>query len=165
MLDWSIEQKDYPVAIKVPGGKLISDGKTALKDFSRLNTYEITEKGSNVAIIGLGGFYHLGKEVAILLKESTGINATIVNPYYITGLDENTLNGLKENHKVVITLEDGFLDGGFGQKISGFYGNTDMKVLNYGIKTEFLDRYNLEEVLKDNHLTPKQIVEDIKEVL
>lgn len=165
MLDWSIEQKDYPVAIKVPGGKLISDGKTALKDFSRLNTYEITERGSDVAIIGLGAFYHLGREVATLLKETTGIAATVINPYYITGLDEKTLNGLKKNHFAVITLEDGFLDGGFGQKISGFYGNTDMKVLNYGIKTEFLDRYNLEKVLRDNHLTPKQIVEDIKENL
>ena len=102
---------------------------------------------------------------ACRLKESTGIEATIINPYYITGLDEAMLEDLKANHDVVITLEDGILDGGFGEKITRFYGASDMKVLNFGIKKEFLDRYDVNDVLKDNHLTVEQIVDDVKKCL
>ena len=99
------------------------------------------------------------------MKEATGIEATIINPYYITGLDEAMLEDLKANHDVVITLEDGILDGGFGEKIARFYGASDMKVLNFGIKKEFLDRYDVNDVLKDNHLTVEQIVDDVKKCL
>ncbi len=161
MLDWSIEQTDYPVAIRLPGGALVSTGETVTKDFAQLNKYEVTRKGSKIAIIGLGGFYGLGTEVAELLKETKGIDATIINPYYITGIDEELLAGLKDDHDIVITLEDGILDGGFGEKIARFYGASDMKVLNFGLKKEFLDRYNPADVIKDNHLTKEQIVEDI----
>lgn len=93
------------------------------------------------------------KEAAKLLKEEAKINATVINPYYITGLDEALLIKLKQNHDTVITLEDGILDGGFGEKIARFYGASNMKVMNYGLKKEFLDRYNVDAVLKDNHLT------------
>ena len=165
MLDWSIAQTEHPVAIRVPGGAFVSDGKAVTKDFSKLNKYEITKQGSKVAIIGLGSFYGLGVEAAEALKESTGIEATIINPYYITGLDEAMLEDLKANHDVVITLEDGILDGGFGEKITRFYGASDMKVLNFGIKKEFLDRYDVNDVLKDNHLTVEQIVDDVKKCL
>ena len=61
----------------------------------------------------------------------------------------------------MITLEDGFLEGGFGEKIARFYGNSDMKVLNYGVKKELLDRYDVKELLKKNQLTVEQIVEDL----
>ena len=165
MLDWSIAQTEHPVAIRVPGGAFVSDGKAVTKDFSKLNKYEITKQGSKVAIIGLGSFYGLGVEAAEALKESTGIEATIINPYYITGLDEAMLEDLKANHDVVITLEDGILDGGFGEKITRFYGASDMKVMNFGIKKEFLDRYDVNDVLKDNHLTVEQIVDDVKKCL
>ena len=160
MLDWSIEQKEHPIAIKLPGGDVISDGKEVTKDFSILNKYEMTRKGSKVAILGLGTFYGLGNDVADLMKEKAGIDATVINPYYITGLDEEMLEDLKKDHSVVITLEDGILDGGFGEKIARFYGDSNMKVLNFGLKKEFLDRYDVTEVLKDNHLTKEQIVED-----
>lgn len=165
MLDWSIAQTEHPVAIRVPGGAFVSDGKAVTKDFSKLNKYEITKQGSKVAIIGLGSFYGLGVDAAKALKEATGIEATIINPYYITGLDEAMLEDLKANHDVVITLEDGILDGGFGEKITRFYGASDMKVLNFGIKKEFLDRYDVNDVLKDNHLTVEQIVDDVKKCL
>lgn len=161
MLDWSIEQNEHPVAIRVPGGAFISDGKKITKDFSKLNKYEVTEKGSKAAVIALGSFYGLGVEAAKKIEEKTGVKATVINPYYITGIDSELLESLKADHSVVITLEDGILDGGFGQKIASFYGNSDVKVLNYGLKKEFLDRFNAEDVLKENRLTAEQIAEDV----
>ena len=161
MLDWSIEQNEYPVGIRLPGGSVISDGKEITKDFGDLNKYEVTQKGSKVAVIGLGTFYGLCKEVAEELKKVTGTDATVINPYYITGIDAELLEEIKKDHDVVITLEDGILDGGFGEKIARFYGDSDMKVLNFGLKKEFLDRYDVAEVLKENHLTKEQIAEDI----
>ena len=161
MLEWSIEQNEHPVAIRLPGGEMVSDGKEVTKDFSKLNKYEVTEKGSKVAVIALGTFYQLGKEVVDDLSDKLGTKATLINPYYITGIDSELLEELKENHDVVITIEDGILDGGFGEKISRFYGPTDMKVINYGLKKEFLDRYDVNEVLRENHLTKEEIVEDV----
>lgn len=165
MLDWSIEQTDYPVAIRVPGGEVISDGKKVTKDFSKLNKYEVTKKGSKLAIIGLGTFYSLGENVAEKVAERTGVNPTVINPYYITGTDNDLLSDLKKDHDLVITIEDGILDGGFGEKISRFYGDSDMKVLNFGLKKEFLDRYVVDDVLKANHLTADQIVDDIINII
>ena len=160
MLDWSVEQKEMPVAIKLPGGDMISDGREVTKDWSQLNTYEVTEKGSKIALIGLGTFYSLALQTAEML-EKKGIHATVINPYYITGLDEGLLEKLKADHDTVVTLEDGILNGGFGEKIARFYGSSDMKVYNYGLKKEFLDRYDVNEVLKENHLTAEQIVNDV----
>lgn len=165
MLDWSLKQNEYPVAIKVPGGRMISTGTPVTKDFGKLDTYEITKKGSKVAILGLGTFYENAVKAADILKSSHGIDATVINPYYISGIDADTLNELKKDHAVVATLEDGYLEGGFGAKIAAFYGSSDMKVLNFGIKKEFIDRYDVAEVLKDNHLTPEQIAEDIAATL
>ena len=165
MLDWSLSQNDYPVAIKVPGGRMISTGTPVTKDFSKLDTYEVTKKGSRVAILGLGTFYENAVKAADILKASHGIDATVINPYYISGIDADTLNELKKDHTVVATLEDGYLEGGFGAKIAAYYGSSDMKVLNFGIKKEFIDRYDVAEVLKDNHLTPEQIAEDIAATL
>lgn len=165
MLDWSLKQNEYPVAIKVPGGRMISTGVPVTKDFGKLDTYEITKKGSRVAILGLGTFYENAVKAADILKSSHGIDATVINPYYISGIDADTLNDLKKDHTIVATLEDGYLEGGFGAKIAAFYGSSDMKVLNFGIKKEFIDRYDVAEVLKDNHLTPEQIAEDIAATL
>lgn len=137
MLDWSVEQKEMPVAIKLPGGDMISDGREVTKDWSQLNTYEVTEKGSKIALIGLGTFYSLALQTAEML-EKKGIHATVINPYYITGLDEGLLEKLKADHDTVVTLEDGILNGGFGEKIARFYGSSDMKVYNYGLKKNSL---------------------------
>ncbi len=165
MLDWSIDQTDHPVAIRMPGGPLISTGEAVKPDFSRLNEYQVAHRGAKVALLGLGSFFSLAQQAAALLKTQTGIDATVINPRFITGLDEKLLRELTADHDVVVTLEDGQLDGGFGEKIARFYGADAVKVLNFGLKKEFLDRYDLEQVLRDNHLTPEQIAHDIKNVL
>ena len=165
MLAWSIGQTDHPVAIRVPGGQMVSEGKTVTKGFGQLNTYEVTQIGGRIAIIGLGTFYALGQGAAECIEQKTGIRSTVINPYYITGLDENLLNELKKEHDIVVTLEDGILDGGFGEKIARFYGASAVKVLNFGLKKEFLDRYDAGEILKKNHLTVEQITEDILKLL
>ena len=160
MLDWSIEQNDHPVAIRVPIS-VVSDGKKVTKDFSKLNEYEVTQNGSKIAIVALGSFYSVGAKTAEIIENKTGVKPTLINPIYITGTDDKLLEQLKENHDIVITVEDGVLNGGFVEKIARFYGNSDVKVLNYGLKKEFLDRYNPEEIVKANRLTPEQIAEDV----
>lgn len=164
MLDWSLEQKEHPVAIRVPAS-LVSDGKPFTKDLSKLNKYEMTQKGSQVAVIALGSFYGLGVEAAKLIEEKTGVKATVINPYYITGIDKKMLESLKADHKTVITLEDGVLEGGFGEKIARFYGDSDVKTICFGLEKKFYDRYDPAEVLKENHLTPEQIAEDVIKTL
>lgn len=161
MLKYAMEQTEHPVAIRVPVGPLVSTGKEDTTDYSILNKFEVTKEGKDVAIIGLGNFYKIGEAVVSKLSEE-GINATLINPKFITGLDEELLNDLKKNHKMVITLEDGILEGGFGQNIASFYGTSDMKVKNYGIKKSFPDRYVVDELLKENGITVEQIISDIK---
>ncbi|WP_287132292.1 1-deoxy-D-xylulose-5-phosphate synthase [Bacteroides sp.] len=162
MLEWGIRQTEHPVAIRVPANGVIRRDIEPEKDYGKtLNRYEVSHRGEKVAILGLGSFYQLGEAVAARLKEEKGVDATLVNPRYITGVDEALLDDLKQDHTLVITLEDGVLDGGFGEKIARYYGPSDMKVLNYGVKKEFIDRYDVEEQLKKNRLTVPQIVEDI----
>ena len=165
MLDWSLSQTEHPVAIRVPNVPLVSTGVEDKTDYSVLNKFKVEEQGEKVAIIGLGNFFELGREVKAYLLEKLGINATLINPKFITGLDCELLEELKKNHKVVITLEDGELDGGFGEKVARFYGNSDMKVLNYGAIKEFTDRVPLDELYKKYRLTKEQIVDDIKNLL
>ena len=161
MLDWSTEQREHPVAIRIPCCDFISTGEKVTKDFSVLNKYEIKKQGTDVAFIGLGTFYPLAQSAAKLYEQKTGKKATVINPYYITGVDTDLLESLKADHKTVVTIEDGILDGGFGEKIARFYGNSDMRVLNFGLKKEFLDRYDVQTVLKDNKLTAEQIVDEL----
>ena len=165
MLEWGIHQTEYPVAVRVPANGVISRGIDPEKDYGKLlNRYEVSRRGEKVAVLGLGSFYQLGEEVVRKLKEDTGIDATLVNPRFITGVDEELLEDLKCDHTLVVTLEDGVLDGGFGEKIARYYASSDMKVLNYGIKKEFADRYDISELLRDNRLTAPQIADDIKRV-
>ena len=165
MLDWSIEQNSHPVAIRVPCNGVIDDERNVETDYSKLNKFKVENKGEKVAIIALGDFYQLGEAVQKEIKDKLNINATLINPRYITGIDKDLLNELKENHDVVITLEDGILQGGFGEKIASFYGDTSMKVKNYGVEKAFYDRYDVNELLKENRLTKEQITEDVKNML
>ena len=158
MMAWGIQQTAHPVAIRVPGGAVTHSDEQFDEDYSELNRFKMTHKGSKVAIVALGAFYGLGKQVAALLKEQKGIDATLINPRYITGLDEEMLESLKANHEKVITLEDGALEGGFGEKIARFYGDSDMRTLCFGIKKGLYDRYDYQQLAKDNELTPEQIV-------
>lgn len=161
MLNWSMRQHEHPVAIRVPVNGVIASHNPVDSDYSDLNRYQINKKGSKVAIIALGSFYELGEKTADVLHEKYGIDATLINPRYISGIDSEMLDSLKHDHKLVITLEDGVLDGGFGEKITRFYGNSDMKVLNFGGKKEFVDRFDIDEFIRENHLTAELIAEDV----
>lgn len=161
MLDWSVEQTDYPVAIRIPTMNCISSGLKDNTNYSILNKYSVVEKGSEVAILGLGDFFELAKDVKQELKSTLGIDATLINPKFITGLDKELLEDLKSDHSIVITLENGTLDGGFGEKISRYYGSSDMKVLNYGASKEFIDRVPMDELLTRYRLKKELIVEDV----
>ena len=161
MLNWSINQTEHPVAIRVPAGKEATKVVNIEKCYSPINRYKVIDEGSDVAIIAAGSYFSLGERVASLLSSKYGITPTLINPRYLTGIDKCVLNSLKENHKVIATLEDGVLDGGFGEKISRFFASSDIKVLNFGAKKEFVDRYNIKEFLRANHLTDEIIVEDI----
>ncbi len=165
MLDWAIAYREHPVAIRVPLGGVISraDAETEGVDWS-VPAYEITRKGSKVAILGLGNYHQLGEKVCGLL-ESQGIEATLINPRIITSLDKDALDALKSDHKLVVTLEDGQIDGGWGEKVARHYGDSDMKVLVRGQRKQFEDHYVVEELLKVNRLTPELIAEDVLNIL
>ena len=146
--------------------------KNSMKDYldiCREKFPQLEDRDCFSILVGFGVLKEQNEEIrqaaADLLQEKTGTQATVINPYYITGVDTGLLEGLKKHHSVVVTLEDGILDGGFGEKIARFYGESDVKVLNFGLKKEFLDRYNPEDVMKENHLTAEQIAEDILAVL
>ncbi len=162
MLEWGIEQTEHPVVIRVPT-QVIYAPAPVKDDFGSLNRFETIRLGQDVAILALGSFLTLGMQTADKLKEQ-GINATVINPRYITGIDENLLNNLKENHQIIVTLEDGEIDGGFGEKITRFYGTDKIKVLNFGAKKEFTDRVPLDELYRRYHLTPDLITADILKI-
>ena len=160
MLDWSIDQKDNPVLILIPGNQVTH--RPADKNYDDLNRFKIEQNGEKVAVIALGDFYQKGEEVAAAIKEKCGFTPTLINPRFASGLDEKVLRELEKNHQLVITLEDGILEGGFGQKIASFYGSSKMLVKNYGLGKKFYDRYNPAELLRECGMTTEQIVEDVK---
>lgn len=161
MLRWGMEQSSHPVAIRVPGNGVINCNAPVDTDYSHLNRYKIMQQGESVAIVAAGSFYQLGESVAQRLHEQQGITPTLINPRFLSGIDQEMLDNLKKNHRIVITLEDGVLDGGFGEKIARFYGDSDMQVLNYGLRKEFVDRFNADELLAACRLTPEQVTDDI----
>ena len=164
MLDWSIGYKDHPVAIRVPVGQTVPATRPVARDYSCLNRYEVVERGKDVAILALGGFFQLGESVSRMLK-AQGIDATLVNPRYISGLDTELLDSLAADHRVVVTLEDGALSGGFGEKVARHYGPSAVRTLCYGARKEFVDRYTLPEFLAANRLVDSMIVEDITKLM
>ncbi|MDE6138639.1 MAG: 1-deoxy-D-xylulose-5-phosphate synthase [Candidatus Gastranaerophilales bacterium] len=165
MLEYSYNQNEHPVAIRVPMCELVSTGCEDNTDYSILNKFKVEAQGEKVAILGLGNFFGLAQQVKSELKLRLGIDSTLINPRFITGIDEELLENLKQNHSLVITLEDGILNGGFGEKISRFYGDSDMKVLNFGSKKEFSDRVPLDELYRSYRLTKELIVEDVEKCL
>lgn len=165
MLDWSLDskQKENPVLILIPGNAV--SHRPADKDYGVLNRFKIEKQGEKVAIIALGDFFQKGEAVASAIKEVCGFTPTLINPRFASSLDEELLHGLEKNHQLVLTLEDGILEGGFGQKIASFYGPDKMLVKNYGLEKQFYDRYNPDELLQECGMTTEQIVEDIKSIL
>ena len=139
--------------------------RPADKDYGVQNRFKIEEQGEKVAILALGDFFQKGEELAATIKKKCGFTPTLINPRFASGLDKELLSSLEKDHQLVITLEDGILEGGFGQKIASFYGPDKMLVKNYGLKKQFYDRYNPSELLQECGMTAKQIVEDIKALL
>lgn len=164
MLEWSIDQNKVPVAIRVPWTKVYHAEREVLKDYKETK-YEIVTNGEKIAILALGSFYSIGEDIVRMLKEELNISATLINSRFITGLDEETLDNLFVSHELVVTLEDGILNGGFGSKISQYYGLTDMKVMNKGFIMDIPNRYIPSEWMRENRLDVDQIVEDIKTVI
>ena len=161
MFRYATTQKEHPVAIRIP----METPETGLEDttdYSVLNKSQVVRKGADIAILALGSFFRLGMQVVDKYKELTGKNVTLINPKFITGLDEELLECLKTDHKLLITLEDGILEGGFGQTVASFYGLSGMKVKNYGIRKSFPTDFNPEELLKENGISVEQIIDDIQ---
>ena len=165
MLEWAINQNEHPVAIRVPVGSVIETGEEDKTDYSILNKNKVEKFGEQVAIFGVGNFYNLAEKVSEQLKLEHNIEATLVNPRFLTGLDKELLNSLEDNHKLVVTVEDGIVEGGYGQTVASYLGNTELKVQNYGINKKFYDRYSVEELMKENGLTVDNIVKNIIESL
>lgn len=160
MLRWAIQQDQKPVAIRVPSNGVVHTSEPIDTEYGYEPKYKVTHKGKNVAIIAAGSFFQKGENVARLLTEN-GINATLINPRYLNDVDTDTLEGLKTDHQLVVTLEDGCKDGGFGERIASFYGLSDMKVLVGGIKKGLYDRFDVNKLLSDNNLLDEQIVNEI----
>lgn len=160
MLRWAIQQDQKPVAIRVPSNGVVHTSEPVDTEYGYEPKYKVIHKGKNVAIIAAGSFFQKGENVARLLTEK-GINATLVNPRYLNNVDKETLEGLKTDHQLVVTLEDGCKDGGFGERIASFYGLSDMKVLVGGIKKGLYDRFDVNKLLSDNNLLDEQIVDEI----
>lgn len=168
MLDWSIDQTEYPVAIRQPRNGVFHAKHAVDNDYSRLNRYKVECEGDTVAIIALGELFQLGEQVVELLQEKFNIQATLINPRYITGIDKELLGALPEQHKLIVTLESCSLNGGFGEKIASYMGVYDgIKVLNRGLQKAFLDTVHndAEEILRANRLQPNQLCEDILALL
>ncbi len=161
MLDWAVDYREHPVAIRMPVNGVISRANAKIDgvDWSA-PAYEVTRRGSRVAVLGLGSYYQLGERTCDVLK-AQGIDATLVNPRIITSLDKGTLEALKAGHELVITLEDGQIDGGWGEKIARYYGDSDIKILVRGQRKRFEDHYVVDELLRENRLTPELIAEDV----
>lgn len=163
MIDWALLQEKGPIAIRIPSGPVI-EGDAPVISYSAPH-YQTIQKGQQVALLGLGNFLELAKNVAALLASELGITATIIDPQFASELDEATLQELGKDHDCVVTFEDGSLTGGFGEMVSSFYGPAAVKTLNYGAQKEFTDNVPTAELYERYHLNPQQILEDLKELL
>lgn len=164
MLKWAILQDKKPIAIRIPSNGVIHTSDKVDEVYSYESKYKVTHKGSKVAVIAAGSFYQKGENVVKILAEK-GIDATLINPRYLNEVDATTLDSLKANHKLVVTLEDGCKDGGFGERVASYFSASDMKVLVGGVKKDLYDRFDVHQLLSDNRLLDEQIVEDILEII
>ena len=160
MMRWAILQDKKPIAIRVPSNGVVHTTEKVDEEYCYESKYKVMHEGSKVAIIAAGSFYQKGANVARMLADK-GIDATLINPRYLNEVDAEALESLKMNHKLVVTLEDGCKDGGFGERIASYYGTSDMKVLVCGVKKGLYDRYDVEQLLKNNRLLDEQIVSDV----
>lgn len=163
MIDWSLDQKEHPVMILIPGNEVTE--RESDKDYDNIGKFKVEKQGEKAAIIALGDFYQMGESLAAAVKEKFGFTPTLINPRFASALDTDLLEEIGHNHSLVVTLEDGIVDGGFGHKIAAFYSASNVKVKNYGLEKKFYDRYNPAELLKELGMTNEAMVNDIKELL
>lgn len=164
MLRWAIRQEAKPIAIRVASNGVVHTTEAVDEEYSYSPKYKVAHQGSQVAIIAAGSFYQKGENVAHLLAEK-GIDATLINPRYLHAVDAEALESLKARHQLVVTLEDGCKDGGFGERIASYYGTSDMKVLVCGVKKDLYDRFDHQQLLADNRLLANQIADDILNII
>ena len=160
MMRWAILQDQKPIAIRTPSNGVVHTAEPVDAEYGYAPKYKVMHRGSKVAIIAAGSFYQKGENVVRLLADK-GVDATLINPRYLNAVDVDVLNALKDDHQLVVTLEDGCKDGGFGERIASYYGTSQMKVLVGGIKKGLYDRYDVHELLANNRLLDEQIVEDV----
>ena len=162
VLRWAIAQTEHPVMIRTPLGGYAESPYPVRADYSALHRSIVVTEGAEVALIGVGNFAALAAAAAEELARD-GIHATVVNPLYLSGLDEALLTRLKEKHRLIVTVEDGILDGGFGEKIAAFYGaDRDVEVKSYGLPKAFFNRYDPAALARAHHLTAPQIAADLR---
>lgn len=159
MLDWAIEQQEYPVVIRVPS-TVVSGQEVKIVDRNTACAGHVVRKGENVAILGLGDALPMAQEAAELL-EKQGIHATVVNPICYTSLDTELLDTLGREHQLIVTIENGVRDGGFGEHVAAYYGPSDVHVLLFAGEKRFNDLVPPEEIARQNHMTTEQIAQDI----
>lgn len=162
MLDWAMTQKDGPVMIRVPNA-VVYGGEVAPRA-DEVKAMAFAQKGEKIALLAVGEMLGLAQQTAETLK-TFNINASLAIVRCVSELDTAALESLKDKHKVVITLEGGVISGGFGEKIARYFGNSELKVLNYGAKKEFTDRLPLDELYRENRLLPQMIAEDALKLL
>lgn len=161
MFKYATTQKDHPVGIRIPAS-FVSSGIKDETDYSVLkNKVEI--QGEKFAIFAVGCMLALAKKVAEKIKEELGIQITVINPRFLTGLDIELLEKLKKNHTHILTLEDGELVSGYGQNIASYYGDSDIKVKNYGISKVFHTDYDPIELLAQNGMSVENLSQYIQE--
>lgn len=163
MLDWALDQSEHPVMILIPGNAVTD--READRDYSNIGRFKVEQQGEKVAILALGDFYQMGESLAAAVKEKLGFEPTLINPRFASTIDTELLEQLKEKHSLIVTLEDGILDGGFGQKIDAYYSTSDVKVKNYGLEKKFYDRYDPAKLLEELGMTNEAMVDDIRELL
>lgn len=163
MLDWALDQNEHPVMILIPGNAVTD--READRDYSNIGRFKVEQQGEKVAILALGDFYQMGESLAAAVKEKLGFEPTLINPRFVSTIDTELLEQLKEKHSLIVTLEDGILDGGFGQKIDAYYSTSDVKVKNYGLEKKFYDRYDPAKLLEELGMTNEAMVDDIRELL
>ena len=164
MFRYATSQKQHPVAIRVPL-RFIDCGKEDTTDYSLINRAKVLQRGARVALVAVGNLIPMALEAAQLCKEQVGLEITVINPIFLTGLDAALLEELKENHALIITMEDGELDGGYGQRIASYYGTDRMKVKNLGISKAFHSDFDALALLAENGISAQKIVAAIQDFM
>lgn len=167
MLSWSLDHREHPAAIRVPGIGLVSRPDLAPAEDTDygIARYDVVRQGRDVAVLALGDFFELGERMANRLAAEYGIEATLVNPRFATELDREFLDSLAVEHRVVVTLEDGILDGGWGERVACYLACTPLRTRTFGIAKGFPDRYDPNELLAQNGMTVENMATEAVRLL